>query len=205
MYRQRPAGSRRPPVPTATHRSPAGCGRTGSAEAAPAGGLRKYLLTVPASVHVSVLATSADADVEGATGLLRVGDLIMVEVQISSPDRVDLPNVAIVDALPGGVEIENPRLATSAQAEGHSATPDHIEFLDDRAVLFTTVNSHQRTFRYQVRVTTPGRFDWPPIQASSMYDPAFASVHGGGQLVVYGRDEAVTGIAERPADAIDRQ
>ncbi|MDB5344873.1 MAG: alpha-2-macroglobulin domain protein [Schlesneria sp.] len=136
---------------------------------------------------------------------LRVGDLIMVEVQISSPDRVDIPNVAIVDALPGGVEIENPRLATSAQAEGHGATPDHIEFLDDRAVLFTTVNSHQRTFRYQIRVTTPGRFDWPPIQASSMYDATFASVHGGGQVMVYGRDEALADIAEKPADAIDRQ
>lgn len=136
---------------------------------------------------------------------LRVGDLIMVEVQISSSDRVDIPNVAIVDVLPGGVEIENPRLATSAKSDSQAATPDHIEFLDDRAVLFTTVSSSQRTFRYQVRVTTHGRFDWPPIQASSMYDPAFASVHGGGQVIVYGRDEALNDIAEKPADAIDRQ
>jgi hypothetical protein len=55
-----------------------------------------------------------------------------------------------------------------------------------------------QVFEYSVRVTTPGRFEWPPIQASSMYDPSFASVHGGGTVVVHGRDEVIGDVAERP-------
>ncbi len=133
---------------------------------------------------------------------LRVGDLVQVAIQISSPDaREGIPNVAIVDALPGGVEIENPRLATSATNAGAAqSTADHVEFLDDRAVLFTTVGASQKVFRYAVRVTTPGRFELPPIQASSMYDPSVASVHGGGKVIVFARDEEIHDVAERPDD-----
>ena len=133
---------------------------------------------------------------------LRVGDLVQVVIQVSSPDARDgVSNVAIVDALPGGVEIENPRLATSAQPDATNAgQADHVEFLDDRAVLFTKVGAGPQVFRYSVRVTTPGRFEWPPIQASSMYDPAFASVHGGGHVVVFGRDEVIHDVAERPGE-----
>lgn len=133
---------------------------------------------------------------------LRVGDLVQVAVQISSPDaREGIPNVAIVDALPGGVEIENPRLATSStNGDGAQSTADHVEFLDDRAVLFTTVGGSPKVFRYAVRVTTPGRFELPPIQASSMYDPSVASVHGGGKVIVFARDEEIHDVAERPDD-----
>lgn len=131
---------------------------------------------------------------------LRVGDLIQVAIEITSADaREQIPNVAIVDVLPGGVEIENPRLATSAKSDGvaHDVA-DHVEFLDDRAVLFSGVTSHTKVFRYSVRVTTVGKFNWPPIQASSMYDPSVASIHGGGAAVVYGREEVIPDVAERP-------
>ena len=138
-------------------------------------------------------------DVDPAT--LRVGDLVTVEIQISTNAGNSIPNVAIVDALPGGLEIENPRLATSATPDAPGVgRADHIEFLDDRAVLFTTVHRHEQFFRYAVRVTTVGRFDWPPIQASSMYDPSVASIHGGGNVIVLSRDGAIDNVAERPED-----
>ena len=88
--------------------------------------------------------------------------------------------------------------ATAGEAGARRA--DHVEFLDDRAVLFTTVQRQPQLFRYAVRVTTPGLFEWPPIQASSMYDPAFASIHGGGRVVVRARDEVIDNVAERPDD-----
>jgi len=134
------------------------------------------------------------------TARLRVGDLVHVVIHVWTPGASNaIPNVAIVDALPGGVEIENPRLATSAKPDaGMAGQTDHVEFLDDRAVLFATVVGHRQSYRYTVRVTTPGRFEWPPIQASSMYDPAFASVHGGGKIAVFGRDEVIDNVAERP-------
>jgi len=118
---------------------------------------------------------------------IEVGDLIRVKVTIEAPELNDgrtLHNVAIVDALPGGLEIENPKLATSATFGEASAEPEHQQFRDDRVLLYTSVGSTKKTFRYAVRAVTPGSFKQPPVQASCMYDPGFASVSGGGRIEV---------------------
>ena len=119
---------------------------------------------------------------------LRVGDLVLAEIRLHAfleegADPVE--NIAIVDLLPGALEVENPRLATSA-AFGKVASDDadHIEFLDDRVLIFTDVGDATKTFLYPLRVTTAGRFAIPPVQASSMYDPEWASVSGGGTVKV---------------------
>ncbi len=120
-------------------------------------------------------------------GAMRVGDLIAVEVTIvceGLDEDAQIENVAIVDRLPGGVEVENPRLATSAVSKDEVDVPDRAEFLDDRVVLFTPVGGKMRTYRYLLRATTAGVFANPAIEASCMYDPAFASVHGGGTVEV---------------------
>ena len=38
----------------------------------------------------------------------------------------------------------------------------------------------KRTFRYALRAMTAGRFELPAIEASCMYDAAYASLHGAG-------------------------
>ena len=95
-------------------------------------------------------------------------------------------NVAIVDALPGGMEVENPRLATSAQSEKgkEEDEPDRVEFRDDRIVLFASATREKSTFRYALRAMAAGSFELPPIQASCMYDAGFASVHAGGRVEI---------------------
>lgn len=111
---------------------------------------------------------------------LTVGDLVMAEITIQTlaPQSGSLANVAIVDALPGGMEVENPRLATSAQADQQPGDrADRVEFLDDRVLIFCTARSNLSRFRYPLRVITAGRFELPPIQASCMYDPTSASLH----------------------------
>lgn len=116
---------------------------------------------------------------------LHVGDLVHVEVQVSSPRGIQANNIAIVNALPGGLEVENPRLTTSAEAgKLRGDRPDYIEFLDDRVVLFCSVSSKKRVFRYALRATTTGRFNLPPIQASCMYDPAVASLGKSGRVII---------------------
>jgi len=121
---------------------------------------------------------------------VRAGDLIIVEVQLAAPNldrHQTVDNVCIVDALPGGLEVENPRLVTSVRAEPSdepSDVPDRVEFLDDRVLLFTSVGRDARTFRYSLRAVSAGSFVVPPIEASCMYDPGFASMHGAGKLVV---------------------
>ncbi len=115
---------------------------------------------------------------------LRVGDLVRVQITISSP-LAGVNNIAVVDALPGGMEVENPRLATSAEpGEQAGHTPDHIEFLDDRVVLFCTAGPAKRVFRYALRATTAGQFDLPAVQASCMYDPAVASLGKPARVII---------------------
>ena len=116
---------------------------------------------------------------------LHVGDLVHVEIEVNSPSNRIVNNVAIVDALPGGMEVENPRLATSIHTDQQSENqPDHMEFLDDRVVLFCSIGNEPRVFKYALRATTAGSFELPPIQASCMYNPAIASLHKGGGVVI---------------------
>jgi len=118
---------------------------------------------------------------------LFVGDLVRVDITVrTSGDTVH--NIAIVDALGGGMEVENPRLATSAKsARAGKDQPDHVEFLDDRVVLFCSANGDKKVFKYALRVTTAGEFDLPPIQASCMYDPAVACLGESGRVIIHNR------------------
>ncbi len=119
---------------------------------------------------------------------LEVGDLIRVIVSIVTAglrgdDEID--NIAIVDVLPGGMEVENPRLAVSAHLDDSpNDEPDRTEFLDDRVLLFTSANREKRVFQYALRVVTAGSFALSPIQASCMYDADIASLHGGGRVEI---------------------
>lgn len=137
-------------------------------------------------LHVERRWTDRQGKPVDANGLA-VGDLVQVEITVSTPAGT-VNNIAIVDALAGSMEVENPRLATSAETgEPDGDFPDHIEFLDDRVVLFCTADSHKRTFRYALRVITAGEFALPPIQASCMYDPAIACLGKAGRVVVRDR------------------
>ncbi|NQV31067.1 MAG: hypothetical protein HQ515_00145 [Phycisphaeraceae bacterium] len=116
---------------------------------------------------------------------LAVGDLIHSRITIQTTGA-SVHNIAIVDALCAGVEVENPSLATSSQVETdeYGQTPDRTEFLDDRVLLFCSADSEPRTFQYNLRVTTLGTFDLPPIQASCMYDPEVACLGAEGRVTV---------------------
>ena len=120
---------------------------------------------------------------------LKVGDLVRVEIELAAPDLTqneEVDNLAIVDALPGGLEIENPRLVTSADSTSSAsdAEPQRVEFRDDRVLLFTSASQAARTYRYSLRVITAGSFVIPPVEASCMYDGRFASLNGGGTAAV---------------------
>ncbi len=118
---------------------------------------------------------------------LAVGDLVVVEIELSTAVKgTRAANVAVVDPLPGGLEVENPRLAISVPWIGRSQNgrAQRVEFLDDRVVLVADATDERRVFRYALRATAAGSFELPPVQASSMYDAAFASLAGGGRIEV---------------------
>ena len=119
-----------------------------------------------------------------------MGDLVWVEVMLKAQGPA-LENVAVVDALPGGFAVENPRLATSAgrmpgRAIGlkPSSRADRTEFLDDRIVLFASAKPSSQVFRYAMRAVAGGEFLAPPIQASCMYDEAQHSLGESGMVTV---------------------
>lgn len=114
---------------------------------------------------------------------IRVGDLIQVEVKLSSIGRSTIQNIAIVDALPGGLDVENPRLKTS-DAGVESSPADRVQFLDDRVLIFATATPTAATFRYALRAVTEGQFAQPAIQASCMYDETLTSIHGAGRIEI---------------------
>jgi len=119
---------------------------------------------------------------------MRVGDLVHVELTVQTTEDATQPtihNLAVVDALPGGMEVENPRLATSSgDADERFGIYGRTQFLDDRVVLFVSASRSESTYRYALRVVTPGSFALPPVQGSCMYDATVTSVHGASRVEV---------------------
>jgi hypothetical protein len=90
------------------------------------------------------------------------------------PAGKPLSNVVIVDMLPAGFEIENPRIRS--RGEINFSLPQNMDLAsqdirDDRMILFTKSVKAKQTFAYTVRAVTPGKYVIPNIFAEAMYDP----------------------------------
>jgi uncharacterized protein YfaS (alpha-2-macroglobulin family) len=120
------------------------------------------------------------------------GDLVQVELTIAS--ATPLEYVAIDDLLPAGLEIENPRLKTTAtdvvQEAQDAPTTNHfsdsrLDMRDDRLVLIGNLfSAGSGTYVYTARAVTPGKFVLPPAHAECMYDTATNSLSEGGTFEV---------------------
>lgn len=102
----------------------------------------------------------------------------LIAVLTIKADAADAaPNLIVADLLPGGFEIENPDLVTSADLSAfpwlsNDVQPAHTEFRDDRFVAAFgpgTDLSQGVTVAYMVRAVSPGRFAWPAALAEDMY------------------------------------
>ena len=131
-------------------------------------------------------------DGEELTGTFVHGDLIVSEITVKAL-TANLENVVVVDMLPTGFEIENPRLESRAgipwlKAQGFK--PDYIDIRDDRLIFFGTFpRQRERKFYYALRAVTQGEFTLPPIAAEAMYDPTKSAVTGSMSIKVVTGDE----------------
>jgi uncharacterized protein YfaS (alpha-2-macroglobulin family) len=119
------------------------------------------------------------------------GDLLTVRVQLSVPGGERIENVAIVDLLPAGLEIENPRLKDQAVASWMSdrTLPSYEDIRDDRIILFTDARpGNPQTFYYTVRAVSSGDFVLPHVHAEAMYDPTTQAHTGGGRFSIKPRE-----------------
>jgi uncharacterized protein YfaS (alpha-2-macroglobulin family) len=106
----------------------------------------------------------------------RQTDTFIVHLTIHADARRD--NLVVVDMLPAGFEIENPRLTRNLpQLEaGSGVGPSYTDIRDDRIVLaFDRIMQGTHHYHYVVRAVTPGTFQYPAAAAECMYD---AQIHG---------------------------
>ena len=125
-------------------------------------------------------------DGEERTRTFSHGDLIVAEITVKAL-TANLENVVVVDMLPAGFEIENPRLESrmgiswlpSLYRSGQGFKPDYIDIRDDRLIFFGTFpHQRERKFYYALRAVTQGEFTLPPIAAEAMYDATKSAVAG---------------------------
>ncbi|MCZ6820926.1 MAG: alpha-2-macroglobulin, partial [Calditrichaeota bacterium] len=115
------------------------------------------------------------------------GDMIIAEIAIKALSE-NLDNVAIVDMLPAGFEIENPRLQSRKGVDwiGDKAfRPAYMDIRDDRMIIFGNFRMGRiEKFYYGLRAVTAGEFILPPVRAEAMYAPQKTSVASSGKVVV---------------------
>jgi hypothetical protein len=111
-----------------------------------------------------------------------------VELTITTQSPVN--DIALSDLLPGGMEIENPRLQGNAASSGDNGANDDgtgglfIDIREDRLLVFFDRIESRTTYSYSLRAVSRGSFVLPPLAADAMYDPAFSAITATGALIV---------------------
>lgn len=120
-------------------------------------------------------------------GGIRQNDLIVVRLTLTA-DVDQLENIAVTDLLPGGFELENPRIteATNYAFIRNPSVAEYMDIRDDRINLYTSIRSGKRQmqFYYAVRAVTQGNFVHAPVVAEAMYNGEYRSASGGGRIRV---------------------
>ena len=117
----------------------------------------------------------------------RQNDLVVVRLTIQSAESAgEVPNVAITDLLPAGLEIENPRIGAVRDLAWatDAAQPDYLDVRDDRLNLFTTATPRPKVFYYLARAVSKGTFKLGPVSADAMYNAEYHSYSGAGVVRV---------------------
>jgi len=127
---------------------------------------------------------------------IKVGQEVTVRLKFRSINRAAIPNVALVDLLPGGFEpVLNPIDAPNAQPAKKGGFVNrlgnvggwNVEYADireERVVLYGTVNSDMSEFRYRIRATNVGTFIVPPAYGESLYERDVQARSMPGRIVV---------------------
>jgi alpha-2-macroglobulin len=146
----------------------------------------------------------------GGAGTIKQNDRFVAVVKVEAQEAGG--RVLLVDRLPAGLEIENPRIVDSGDIASlpwlkTTAQPEHSEFLDDRFIAAFNFSGSQAqnanteqagtpdgskqkgpaataTVAYVVRAVTPGKFVHPAATVEDMYRPQRYARTAAGTLTV---------------------
>lgn len=119
---------------------------------------------------------------------VKQGDLLVIRTRVRSVSGA-VNNVAVVNLLPSGLEVENPRLQTTEQLPwitDATFSPAYLDLRDDRILVFADLlpPDSWQTYYTLVRAVAPGRFRLPPVHAEAMYNPAMRATGQRGTVEV---------------------
>lgn len=147
---------------------------------------------------------------DGGAGQLKQNDRLVVVLKVEASETGG--RILLVDRLPAGLEIENPRLVDSGDIKSlgwlkTTVKPNHADFRDDRFVVAFDFfgssdgrrgqrgeNGDQRepassaTVAYLVRAVTPGSFVHPAATVEDMYRPDRFARTAAGRLEVTAKE-----------------
>ena len=124
---------------------------------------------------------------------VKVGQEFLVRLRMRATKRDRVPQVVVLDLMPGSVEpVIELRAADSGSygslpvgvADKSNWIPEHIDVREDRLILYGTVTKDAGTFVYRVRATNVGVFQAPPAFAEGMYDRTVSGLGSAGKLEI---------------------
>jgi uncharacterized protein YfaS (alpha-2-macroglobulin family) len=142
---------------------------------------RKIKADAPVSEGFAVKREYLDPGTGRPLTRFKAGALVHVKVTVDVAE--DTTYIAVVDPLPAGLEVVNPRFATvtakvkeeEEESDPWEDEPDtwtYRELRDDEARAFADrLSKGEHTFEYLARATLPGEFLVLPARAEAMYKP----------------------------------
>ena len=94
--------------------------------------------------------------------------------------------------VPGGLEIENPRLGRGdlpdwTRDNQNIWMPDYVDVRDDRVIIFGHAVYGNQYYYVLLRAVTPGRYFLPPASAVIMYEPELNAHTNAGTFEIFKR------------------
>ena len=135
---------------------------------------------------LSLSRSIVDVDTGRPARTFRRGGLYEVVLEGRTGRQVD--NLLVTDVVPGGFEIENPRLGAATSSRFRRRQPDHLEIRDDRVLFFATRRVDGNfSYAYRMRAVFPGDYQRQPFSVEALYEPGVETQGGGsGRVVVSG-------------------
>ena len=142
----------------------------------------------PQSAGLEVIRHYLTRDGEPLPESVSQGALVVVKFAVRATAG-PVANVVLENLLPAGLEVENPRLATTERLpwmeDDASAADATLDLRDDRVLLFTDLPDTRWHVSYALlRAVTPGVFTLPPAQAEAMYAPELRGSGPWGKFVI---------------------